>query len=60
MRRKETFTFRVNDRERQLIERLSNQLKRNQSDAVRFVVIEAAEALTSNAEQLVTHDAVNS
>lgn len=60
MRRKDTFTFRVNERERQLIERLSNQLKRNQSDAVRFVVVEAAEALNFNTEQPVNPETVNS
>lgn len=47
MKRVNTFTFRVNDQERRLIELLSNRLKRNQSDAVRFVIREAAAALAT-------------
>lgn len=43
--RKDVFVFRVNQTERGLIEDLATRLNRNQSDAVRFVVCEAAKAL---------------
>ena len=39
------FAFRVSSTERQLIADLAVQLQRSQSDAVRFVVIEAARQL---------------
>ena len=46
MARYNTFTFRVNKEEKQIIEALSNKLKRTRSDAVRWVIREAAQALT--------------
>jgi len=46
MKRQTIFTFRVNQEERQLISRLSEILKRSQSDAVRFVVTAAASELS--------------
>jgi hypothetical protein len=45
MRRNEMFGFRVSNEERQLIAALANCLQRSQSDAVRFVVINAAREL---------------
>jgi hypothetical protein len=41
----ERFTFLVNKEERQLITTLAEQLQRSQSDAIRFVVTEAAKTL---------------
>ncbi len=46
MRRKEIFTFRVNDTERALIARLAKCLDRSQSDAVRVAIREKAQELT--------------
>ena len=46
MARYNTFTFRLNKEEKQIIEALSNKLKRTRSDAVRWVIREAAQALT--------------
>ena len=46
MTRKNTFTFRVSKEEQQIIDALSNKLKRTRSDAVRWVIREAAQALT--------------
>jgi hypothetical protein len=37
----DTFSFRVNSEEKQAIEKLAARLQRSQSDAVRFVVVEA-------------------
>ena len=45
MPRIDTFTFRVNDHERQLLERLATKLERTQSDVVRWLVRSAAEQL---------------
>lgn len=47
MNRWDTFTFRVNNDERQAIADLAARLQRSQSDAVRFVVIEAARQLVA-------------
>ena len=46
MARYERFTFLGDKGERQAIARLAVMLQRSQSDAVRFVVIEAAKQLT--------------
>ncbi len=45
MQRVTQFSFRVNRDERQAIADLAARLQRSQSDAVRFVVIEAARQL---------------
>ncbi len=45
MARYERFTFLCNQNERALIAELAERLRRSQSDAVRFVVIEAAREL---------------
>lgn len=45
MQKSEVFTFRVNSDERRLIAQLAERLQRNQSDAVRLVIREAAVAL---------------
>jgi uncharacterized protein YcaQ len=42
MRRKDTFTFRVNETERQVIEQIADKLERSQSDAVRWLIRESA------------------
>jgi hypothetical protein len=46
MQRVTQFAFRVNDNERRAITDLAAKLQRSQSDAVRFVVIEAVKQLT--------------
>lgn len=46
MNRVETFAFRVSNGERRAIANLAERLQRSQSDAVRFVVVEAAKQLT--------------
>jgi len=46
MNRADTFAFRISNNERQLIAILATHLQRSQSDAVRFVVIEAARQLS--------------
>ena len=46
MQRVKQFAFRVSNDERRLIADLAARLHRSQSDAVRFVVIEAAKQLT--------------
>jgi len=46
MNRWNTFTFRVSIDERQAIANLAERLQRSQSDAVRFIVIEAARQLS--------------
>lgn len=43
--KKETFTFRVDKKEKEIIVALSDRLQRSQSDAVRWVLREAAAAL---------------
>lgn len=48
MSRIERFTFLCNDQERLAIAKLATRLQRSQSDAVRFVVVEAARQLTEN------------
>lgn len=45
MARHERFTFLCNPDERLLIEKLAHRLQRSQSDAVRYVVINAAQTL---------------
>jgi len=45
MNRIETFAFRVSNGERRAIADLAQRLQRSQSDAVRFVVVEAAKQL---------------
>lgn len=45
MARDERFTFLLDRDERQIITALAQRLKRTESDAVRFVVLEAARAL---------------
>jgi hypothetical protein len=45
MRRQTIFTFRVSREERLLISRLAEFLQRSQSDAVRFVVLDACSSL---------------
>ncbi len=42
MNRWDSFTFRVNPDERRVIAALAEKLQRTQSDAVRFVILEAA------------------
>ena len=39
------FTFRVNQKERQMISAMANQLQRTQSDAIRLIIREAADSL---------------
>lgn len=41
MSRWDTFTFRVNKDDRQLIAKLAESLQRSQSDAIRFVIRQA-------------------
>ena len=48
MTRLETFTFRVDKQERQIIDALSEQLKRTRSDAVRWVIREWATSLAED------------
>jgi hypothetical protein len=50
MARYERFTFLCDPNERKAIAALAERLSRSQSDAVRFVVIEAAKQLTQPAE----------
>ena len=45
MARRDTFSFRVNERERQMLETLAEKLQRTQSDAVRLLVREAVAQL---------------
>lgn len=45
MNRVEVFAFRVSNEERRAIVDLATRLQRSQSDAVRFVVVEAARQL---------------
>ena len=47
MNRINTFTFRVNQDERNLIASLAKRLQRSRSDAVRFVVVNAMRELES-------------
>lgn len=51
MPRYERFTFLMNKEERRLITRLAEQLQRSQSDAVRFVVVNAARELQERQAQ---------
>lgn len=50
MARYERFTFLCDENEKKAIANLATCLKRSQSDAVRFVVIEAAKQLIQSAE----------
>lgn len=43
--RKQRFTFLCNTQERQLLAALAKHLKRSQSDAIRWLVVEAAQEL---------------
>jgi hypothetical protein len=45
MQRLSTFSFRVNDTERNLIALLAKCLKRSQSDAIRFIILETVKSL---------------
>ena len=49
MPRRDTFTFRVNEHERQLLELLATKLERTQSDGVRWLVRSSAEQLAVQA-----------
>lgn len=51
MARYNTFTFRVSKEEQQIIDALSDQLKRTRSDAVRWVIREAAKALAEEGRE---------
>jgi hypothetical protein len=48
MKRFDTFTFRVNKTERELLERLSLRLQRSQSDALRWLLREAVRELDAD------------
>jgi hypothetical protein len=50
MARDERFTFLIDRDERRMITALARRLRRTESDAVRFVVIEAARALETEAK----------
>lgn len=50
MARNERFTFLIDKDERRMITELAQRLRRTESDAVRFVVIEAAQALEPKAQ----------
>ena len=52
-KRPETFKFRLSNDERQAIADLAARLQRSQSDAVRFVVIEAARQLAQDQDGFV-------
>ncbi len=45
MTRHDTFTFRVNQAERGMLEQLSRRLQRSQSDVLRWLIREAARVL---------------
>ena len=45
MKRKEIFTFRINEDERRMLEALANYLQRTQGDTVRLLIREAAKSL---------------
>ena len=51
MRRIDTFTFRVNATERQLLTALAERLQRSQSDAVRLLIREAVRDLTAESSK---------
>ena len=53
MARYERFTFLCDEIERRAIENLAAQLRRSQSDAVRFVVVEAEKQLTKTDPTLI-------
>lgn len=50
--RETRFTFLCDNSERRMIEVLAMRLKRNESDAVRFVIREAVRALESDAQPM--------
>jgi hypothetical protein len=50
MTRLKTFSFRVNSIERRMIKELAKKLQRSQSDAIRFVVVNAARELVAQEE----------
>jgi hypothetical protein len=54
MARDERFTFLIDRDERRMITALAKHLRRTESDAVRFVVIEAARVLESETQQVNT------
>lgn len=45
MTRPDTFTFRINQAERGLLERLAQRLQRSQSDALRWLIREAVRGM---------------
>lgn len=49
MARPDTFTFRINQAERGLLERLAQRLQRSQSDALRWLIREAVRELDAPA-----------
>ena len=55
-KRSETFKFRLSNVERRAIADLAERLQRSESDAVRFVVIEAAKQLTQANASLPAED----
>lgn len=56
MARMNTFTFRVNKQEQQMIEVLARRLQRTQSDAVRLLVREAFQQLDTVVSNVVPFD----
>lgn len=54
MARYDTFTFRINKQERQMLERVAKRLERSQSDALRLLVRGAAAELGVMQGELVT------
>ena len=56
MNRVGTFAFRVSNNERRVIADLATRLQRSQSDAVRFIVIEAAKQLRQSEPVLPVED----
>jgi hypothetical protein len=50
MARDERFTFLIDRDERRMITALAQRLRRTESDAVRYVVLEAARALETEAQ----------
>lgn len=52
MNRTIVFTLRVTSVERQIISKLASQLRRSQSDAIRYILMEAAQQLLTNNEDI--------
>ena len=55
MARYERFTFLCNEYERRLIKKLAKKLQRSQSDAIRFVVVNATKELEKQEHNSNTH-----